>query len=464
MSDTATDSGQAPANTVKIEDKGPAMKQITIEIPAEAVSEKIEESVATFASEAALPGFRKGRTPRKLIEKKFGKNIREDTKSQLVASAYSQAIEDNDLRVLGEPESDDLDDLEIEDGKGLTFTFTVEVLPDFELPTLEGLKLVKPMREIGDDDVAKEIENVRLFHGTLEDIDGEPEDGAYLTGHGVMKDDEDNTIIDLNGAVVQIPTPDKEGKGAILGVMVDDFAKQLGHPKPGETATITCDGPENHEDEAVRGKKLTITFEVGQAQRVVPAELEDLMNQFGMTEEQQLRDQVKSQLEQRVGTEQAQAMRAQVAHRLLSEVTLDLPEKMTGRQTARMLERRRMEMMYRGVPADEVESRIAEARGSTEEAARRELKMLFIMERISNEQDIKITEQEVNGAIYQLAMQRGARPDALRKELIESGQINVLGQQIREHKVLDQIIEKGEIEEMDAEKYNETVAKELKAD
>ncbi len=459
MTDSAADTKTESRNIVTIEDKGPALKEITIEIPYEVIAEKLDESLATFTGEAQVPGFRKGRVPRRLIERKFGKDIREETKGQLIASAYSEAVEEHSLRVLGEPDSEELADLKIVDGQPLKFSVKVEILPEFDLPDTEAIEIVRPVSEITDEMVEKEVSNFCLYRGTLEPIEGELEDGAYLTGHGVMKlADDDEVMLDLPGAVVRIPLPEDEGKGAILGIMVDDFAKQIGRPKVGEEATITCDGPKSHEDERIRDKKLVITFASEKAERVIPAPVEELLTQYGMEDEGQLREQLRLQLERRLENEQAHAMRAQVAKHLLDNVEFDLPENITANQAARNIERLRLDMMHRGVPGEEIEAKIAEARGSSEDTARRELKLLFIIERSAQEHEVSVSEAEVNGRIGQLAAQRGVRPEQLRQELVKSGQISAFAQQIREHKVLDQVVAGAKVTDMPVEEYNEKVA------
>ncbi len=126
---------------VKIEDAGPARKKLTITIPADEIDEKIDSSFTTLASEAVLPGFRRGRAPRKLIEKRFGGSVKTETRNQIVADAYSRAVEKNKIKTVGDPEADQLKYLQIEAGKALTFTVEVEVAPEFDLPELQGLKI-----------------------------------------------------------------------------------------------------------------------------------------------------------------------------------------------------------------------------------------------------------------------------------------------------------------------------------
>ena len=128
MADTATDS----KNKVTIADAGPCAKKISIEIPADVVDANIGDSLATLAAEAQLPGFRKGKAPQSLIERKFGNHVREEAKNQLVASAYQEAVDEHKLKVIGEPTSETLKDIKLETGKPLKFEVEVEVLEEVD--------------------------------------------------------------------------------------------------------------------------------------------------------------------------------------------------------------------------------------------------------------------------------------------------------------------------------------------
>src|SRR3954469_21440953 len=156
MSRAATADPSAAPNSVSIADAGPSRKKITIEVPASTVTEKLRESLDTLAVEAQLPGFRKGRAPRGLVEKKFGSTVRDETKKQLVATAYAKAIEEHKLRVVGEPTSE-LDKVDIAEGKPLAFDVEVEVMPEFTLPSLDGIDVKRPLLEVTDEMVDEEI-------------------------------------------------------------------------------------------------------------------------------------------------------------------------------------------------------------------------------------------------------------------------------------------------------------------
>jgi trigger factor len=449
-------------NKVEVTDAGPCKKKLKIEVPAETIDEQLGTSMDTILTEAELPGFRKGRAPRRLIEKKFGTVMKREAKNQIVSSAFSRAVEEHKLQVVGDPVSEMLGTAELEQGKPFVFEIEVEVVPEFELPSLEGISIKRPNMEVTDEMVNKEVETIRLHEGELDPQDA-PKPGDYLTGHAVMTDSEGTKHLDIQDAVVQTPPPERNGKGMILGIAVDDFGTQLGLPKPGETATIRTKGPDHHETEAIRGKDLTITFEVARVDRIIPAAIEKLVAQYGFESETALRDSIKSRLQQRILIEQQTVMRNQVAAHLVKTVKMDMPERLTAQQAGRVLSRRRMEMLHRGVEPMKIEEHIAELRAGSATSAARDLKMFFILNKAAEALNIKVTDAEINGRIHQMAAQRGVRPEKLRQEIIQRDQVGVVFGQIREHKTMDAILAKATFTDMTAEEFNKAMAEEAKA-
>jgi trigger factor len=458
MPDTAT----AESNRVSISDAGPSRKKISIQIPAETVSAKLRESLDTLSVEAQIPGFRKGRAPRNLVEKRFGPTLRDEAKKQLVAEAYTKAVEDHKLKVVGEPIAEQFERVRVEDGKPLEFDVEVEVMPEFALPSLDGIAVRKPIIEVTDQMVEDEVRKLQINEGRLEPRET-PEEGDYLTGRGIMtgppkeKGGEPEEFYNINGAVVQIPTSDKNGEGMILGIKVPDFSAQFGLPRADETVTIKATGPEHHEMEGVRGADLTITFTVQRIDRIIPASLDDVLARFGMQFADQLRELIRQRLNQRAMIQQQAAMRSQVAQHLIDNTEMELPERLTAQQTARSLQRHRLEMMYRGIEAHVIEERMADLRDASDEQARRELKLMFILAKASEDLSVGVSDAEINGRIAQIAFERNMRPEALRQELIQRNQVGGIFQQIREHKTLDAILTKAAITEIPAEEYNQQV-------
>jgi len=458
MSETAT---QELPNKVTIEDAGPSRKKVSIEIPAETVTEKLKGAVDMLAGEAALPGFRKGKAPRWLVEKQFGPTMRKEAKNELVNAAMTKAIEENKLKVLGTYATDSLRDAEIESGKPLAFDIEVEVLPEFELPELSGLSIRKPVIAVTDEMVEDEIKKACINEGTLESRESS-EPGDYCTGHAVMTGGDGKEFYNLKGAVIQVPTADKDGKGMILGIAVDDFSKQLGTLKPGVTATVKAKGPDNHEVEAIRGSDLTITFKVERIDRIIPASIEQLTSAMGFEDETGFRQHVRDRIEQRVQVQQQTVMHQQVAKHLVGAANVTLPERMTAQQAHRTLERRRLELMYRGVEQMKIEEHMSELRKSSGDAAAFDLKLFFVLHKAAEQLNVNVSDNEINHRIAMIASQRGMRPDKLRQELIQSNQVSGIYTQIRDHKTLDAVVGMANITEMPAEEFNKAMKDETK--
>jgi len=444
MSDTVS-------NTIKVEDIGPCRKRISVEIPAEAVTDQMELAFGSVANEVTIPGFRKGHAPRRLVEKRFGDHVKDETRSRLVGQAYEEAVQQNELKVLGQPPAEVFEGIVVEPGQPVNFEVEVEVMPEFELPELKGIKVLKPDSTLPEGLVDEEIKKISINEGSLDERE-DSDRGDYLTGNAVMTDSDGTEHYNIEGAVVQIP--DEGDEGMILGVIVPNFAKQVGTPKEGDKVSVKLTGPENHEVEALRGKDLTVEYEITKVYRIVPAVISDLVAKYGFNDEEQLQEMVTNQLQQRAEVQQQAVMRQQIVKHLADEANFELPEGLTTQQAARNLERRRMELMYRGVNPAEIEQQMAELRSASTENAKSELKQFFILNKAAEELNVQIQEQEINARVVQMAAQQGKRPEQLIDELQKSGQAQTLVQQVREHKTMDQILNDAEIEEISADDFN----------
>jgi len=451
-------------NSVRIEDVGPSRKRVTITIPGRKVSEQLNESINAVATEAEIPGFRKGRVPRSLVEKRFGAMVRNEARNQLVASAYSEAIEHHKLQVLGEPEPvEDLSQVELKPGADVTFSVEIEIVPEFQMPELEGIEVKKPPAVVTDEMVESQLTQLQQNEGTLEHQDAAAP-GDFCIGDGVIRDEKSSQeYLTLNGAVIQIPPESAGARGAILGVLVEDFGTQVGTPKEGSEITVRTKGPENHENPEMRGKPLVITFKIHRVERIRPASVEDLVARFGVSDEKHLRETITLQLNQRAVIGQQVAMREQIARFLLDSVDLELPEKLTARQSERNIQRQRLEMMYRGLTPMNVEQRMAEIRDKGQEAAQRELKLFFILARVAETYAVQVTNEEVIGRVSQLARERGTRPQDLYQELAKTNQLVHVAQQIREHKAIDAVLSRARVVDGTPEPAAEAPAKKAPA-
>src|SRR5438477_3860914 len=152
---------------IKIEDAGPATKKVVVEIPKERIDEKMAEQYKELRQQAAIPGFRPGHAPQKLIEKRFSSEIKDQVRRALLSESYQQAVEKNALTVIGEPEFDNPDAIQLNEDQGLSYSFQVEVQPEISIPDLKGIKIKRPKIEVTDKNVDQAMQNLREQQGTL---------------------------------------------------------------------------------------------------------------------------------------------------------------------------------------------------------------------------------------------------------------------------------------------------------
>lgn len=437
--------------TVKVEDAGPATKKVTVEIPPQRIAEKLAEQFKDIRKQAAIPGFRPGHAPQKLVEKRFNADVREQVRRTLVSESYEQAIEKHSLQVIGEPDFDDPDKIQLPEGDApLSYSFQVEVQPDIKLPELKGLKVKKPRIDVTGENVQQAMNNLLEQQGTLvpvEDRGVQAKD--YLTADVHAKVDGKEVTHQHDAQLVARP-------GRIAGIQVDDLDKQIEGLKPGETRTIKAKASDTHANEELRGKEVDIEIALKDIKRLELAELsEEFLSNLGFKTEQELRDALRKQMEERLNYDIQQAMREQVNKYLLDSVQIELPSKLSDRQTDRIVSRRTVDLMMRGMPREQVEANIEQLRGGAKDEAARELKLFFILQKVASEQNVDVSEAELNGRIAMLASQRGRRPEKVKQEMAKDGSLANLYIQMREQKAIDKVLESAEIEEVAPEEKND---------
>lgn len=454
----ATETAELTLGSVTVEDAGTACKKITIEIPADAVNERLETSLQTLMSSATLPGFRAGRVPRKLLERRFGEGLRDETKTELLRDAYTKAIEDEGLKPLGDPIIKDHEEIKLEPGKPLTFSVEIEIFPDFELPKLESIELTRPMLEATSEVIDTELEAQCRRRGEFVDLDGSATPGDFFMGPTTIRDEKDEEVATAAEAVVRMPDPkEDDGKGTIAGLQIAGLAKLLGDKRPGDEIVIQTTGPDQHEIEAIRDKKISIHFTINRLVKLVPATVEEICESFGLETEQELREQMELAINSRIEWEQQDLLRRQAIDYLVEHVDMDLPERASAAQTARTLEKTRLSLLSQGVPSFTIEEKMAELRSASQERALKDLKAQFILQRLAEDFEIEVNDAEVNSRVARIARSQNVRPEKLRSELAQSGRLTFLAMQIRHEKATDCLVERAKITEMSAQDWNEKV-------
>jgi trigger factor len=439
----ATEQDEAFEYPITIEDAGPGSKKVSVEIPRDRITTELEKQFKELRQQAAVPGFRVGHAPQKLIEKRFSTDVKEQVRRSLISESYEQAVEKNKLQVIGEPEFENPDAIKLPDEGALSYSFTVEVQPDFSLPGLEHLEVKKPMVQINDENVDQAMQNLREQQGALVPVeDRGVEARDYLTADVHVKLDGNVIAHQHDAQIVARP-------GRLGGIQIDDLDKQLEGMKPGETRTISAHAPDTHANEQLRGKDVQIEISLKDFKRMELVEVTpEFLADLGFDTEEELRQALREQMEEKIHADVQQNMREQVNQYLLANTQVDLPAKLSDKQTDRLANRRAIDMMMRGVPRDQVEANIERLRHGARDEAIRELKLFFILQKLANEQGVDVDEPELNGRIAMLAAQRETRPEKLKQEMSKDGSLANLYIQMREQKAVDNVLEKAKIQEV----------------
>ncbi len=444
-------------NTVTIEDAGPCRKKVIVEIPRETVTKATDEQYETLRRDAVVPGFRRGRAPRRLLEKRFGKDTSETVKLKLLAEASDEAIKESKLDILREPNID-YEKVTLPDEGPMKFDFEVEVRPEFELPSLEGIPVEKTKAEVTEGHVESELESLQKYAGVWTPKD----DGKVEAENRVVAD----VMLNIEGQEEKLDNTEITVKpnGFVGEIPVEKLDDILVGAKSGETKEVEITVPKTYFKEELRGKKVEMRIEVKDIKWLKPAELnQDFITKVGVSSEEDLRKAIKERLQGRLENQAKSEMAEQIYKYLLDKTEFELPMDVAADQAVSLLRRQYMNLMMQGIPREQIDGHIEQLKASSEQQAQQQLKVFFIMDKIADKLGIETTEEEINGHIAQLAIQRKVRPERMKEEMERDGSLGQFKQQVREQKCVAKLLETAKITEV-AAKAQPAKAKAAKAE
>lgn len=428
---------------ITVEDSGPAAKKVSVEVPEDRIQALLKDQLGVFQGEVALPGFRRGKAPTHLIQKRFGTELRKEVRQQVLRESYQQAIEKHDLKVLGDPDFGQ-QEIDLPESGSMSYSFEVEIAPDVNLPDASAATIKKPKVQITEEHVDQAVQNLREQQGTLVPVeDRGVKEKDYLQADVSVKLG-DEVVTKQEGANLVARA------GRIHGIQIDDLASKLEGLKVDETRSFTVHAPENHPSEKLRNQDVTIEVTLKELKELELAEINDeFLEELEIADMDELRRELRAEMERRVEQDVKQSMRQQMQKYLLDNTSFDLPEKMTERQAQRVVQRRATDLVMRGMPQQQVRANLDKLQQGASEAARNELKTFFILSKAAEDLGVEVDENELNGRIAYAAMERGTRPEALKQELQQNGQLMNLYLQMREQATLDKLIESAQVEEVE---------------
>ncbi len=426
---------------VETEDAGTLRKRVTVTVPRARIDEKFDEMFGELSESAQVPGFRIGRAPRRLIEKRFGSEISDDVRNGLIGEALGEAMDKADLgQTIGEPDLE-LDGIELPDRGDLEFSFEVEVAPEFDLPDLDGIRVEEPEAGATDEQVEEYLENIRQGRARYEETDEAAEEGdmvladVTITGEGIEP-------VERAGEHLRV------APGQIEGVPVVELTDALKGKKAGDAADLTLTVPESHPNEDWQGKELKIDIAARNVQHRIVPELDDaLAESMGSESVDEAREFIRERLEQRAQSQRERQMQEQIREYLLENTDLEVPPQAAARHTQSVFQRQAAQLMQQGVPRELIEERIAELQAAAGEQAQRELKLQFILNKVMEQLDVSVDEGELNSRIAGMAQMYNRRPERLRQELEQDGTLDQIRHTMAEEKALNALLDRAEFVE-----------------
>jgi trigger factor len=405
----------APGRQSRLIDVSPSRKEIELEIPPDEVSKEYEKILGEYAGRVKLSGFRQGHAPREMVRGLFDHDIKHDVYDSLIPRVLEEELTGLRLNPVNVPV---LRDLKHEEGQPLRCTAAFEVLPDFELPDYRTIHVPGRASEVGEEDVDKILEDIRMRAAEYVPVEGRGVgDGDYAVVEMQGRDRRTNRLLPVEKAVVLAGHAENEPalNGKIAGM------------KAGEEGAFEVAYPKDHPNKRVAGKDIVYSLKVKEVkEKKVPELNDDFARTVGTPEGlKDLREKVRKELmdarEKAGRNETASAVLAEVA----KLVSLELPESVVEQEALAVLKRFLSASRDRRISPEALEELKAQSRRQAED----HLKNHLILEKIAKKEGFGVSEEEIQAEIRDLARANHVsepyladllKRDERREELVET--------------------------------------------
>ena len=418
--------------SVNVDQTSACGRHVTVTIPREDIERYFSDQFDDLVPKAEVPGFRPGKAPRKLVEKKFRKQLSDQVKGQLIMDSLAQVSETEDFSAISEPDLD-YEQVKIPEEGDFRYEFNIEVRPEFEVPKYKGLELTRPEHEFTDDDVNDHIKSLGQLHGDLVPVD-EPVQAGDVVICKVTTRQGDQVISTHDEVSLQVRSELDASDG-----VVKDFDKLMVGAKADDKKTTKVTLSDFADNESLRGQEVEVEFEVLDVKRVEEIAADEMVEKTGVASLEELQNSVRQMLEQRLQYAQRQTIRDQISAALTESADWSLPEDLLQRQSRREMQRAVMEMRSSGFSEPEIVARENQLRKDVNEKTATLLKEHFILERIAEAESIEDQPQDYELEIAKIAIQQNDSPRRVRSRLERTGQMDSLRNMIIEQKVIDVI-------------------------
>lgn len=412
---------------IEIENPGGCKRVIRATAPAELVSSKLSESFRDINKQVQFPGFRKGKAPRQLLEKRYGQDVANDVRQNLADQAVRSAVEDHGLKLLGQPELIEGGDLK--GGEEARLVIEAEVHPEFELPEYKGLELKRETPAIDEAEVYAVMRSEQMQRGEIKAVEGTAEKGRLVRATiKVVSGDE--TLLPERRGMLEVGQPHvaglkpREGEEALIGAKV------------GDKLSLTAEIPEDFAREEFRGKEANIEVEVNEVSEYEGPGLEEVAKQRGYEDLDAWREDVRAKLLSGKEHDQDRAVEERALQQVADSTEMELPQKFSERRAKELTQQQAFRMYQAGMPDEDIQQFLESNKDKGVDEVKSMLKRAFVIDAIARKERVVVTEDEIRREVEAMA-ERAQRPvEEVLEHLRQNDTLSGMREEMKTGKVL----------------------------
>lgn len=411
---------------------------LTIEVPAEELDKGIKAACKSLANRVNIPGFRKGKAPRRILEMNIGKEaILDEAFDRVAQKAFDEALKQENLDPVDRPQ---VDIVTLEEGKNVVFKATITPVPEVTLGEYKGLKVAKDAVEVKDEQVEEQVKNILNHHAKMVDA----EEGATVAN-------DDFITLDFKGEVDGVAFAGGEGKDYPLQIgshsFIDTFEDQLVGLKVGEEKDVNVTFPEEYHAKDLAGKAAVFHCKINSIKHKEMPELTDEFVKASTSYEsiEDMKAKLRENIEKNAQREADTKRRNEILKQATDNITVDIPEVMVENRVSNMIQELSVNLENQGMNLDAylkyANMDMAKLREQYKESAAIAVKTDLMLDAVAKAEDIKVKNADINAEIALLAATYGTTPQEVSKIIKKNHSIGNLVATVLHKKAANFIID-----------------------
>ena len=411
---------------------------LTIEVPAEELDKGIKAACKSLANGVNIPGFRKGKAPRRILEMNIGKEaILDEAFDRVAQKAFDEALKQENLDPVDRPQ---VDIVTLEEGKDVVFKATITPVPEVTLGEYKGLKVAKDAVEVKDEQVEEQVKNILNHHAKMVDA----EEGATVAN-------DDFITLDFKGEVDGVAFAGGEGKDYPLQIgshsFIDTFEDQLVGLKVGEEKDVNVTFPEEYHAKDLAGKAAVFHCKINSIKHKEMPELTDEFVKASTSYEsiEDMKAKLRENIEKNAQREADTKRRNEILKQATDNITVDIPEVMVENRVSNMIQELSVNLENQGMNLDAylkyANMDMAKLREQYKESAAIAVKTDLMLDAVAKAEDIKVENADINAEIALLAATYGTTPQEVSKIIKKNHSIGNLVATVLHKKAANFIID-----------------------